>query len=490
MARPKVSRSMEAQVFHLFHNKGFKIRRIAKFLKLSRNTVRTILRERPAEVQAEIPIWARAVDWEKVQKDYHQGCTIKILHKECTSQVSYKVFWNYFRGLVPAAAESVTIRLDHKPAEKTFFDFADGIDIIDRKTGEVTTTQLFSAVLPFSSLTAGEFVSDQKQPTLIRAIEDAFYEIGGVTPNITVDNLRSAVQRAHIYDPNVNPTFVEFANHWGFAVLPARPYSPKDKAAVEAGIGVTQRQFFNEVRERVFYSLSDLNQAYREYKKRLNADAMKDHGDLSRNDRFSHEKGFLKPFPRERYEISTWKSVKVHPDCHIQIERRFYSVPYIHIGQSLRARIKSKLVEVFSEASEPIAVHPRLFGNDRASTLDAHYPEQKIAVARFEVKSAIHLARKIGPLTLILVESLVGGSHPLKHLRRIQGVLRLYQSGIVSTKSLEYAADQGMKFNKKTYHYVKQAALFYENGGTRPRLVTPQRTASDLYLHQNPEGNP
>ena len=490
MARPKVSRSMEAQVLHLFHNKGFKIRRIAKTLKLSRNTVRAILRERPAEIQMPIPIWAKAVDWEKVKKDFHRGCTIKVLHKECTSEVTYKVFWNYFRGLVPAATESVTVRLDHKPGEKTFFDFADGIDMVDRKTGEVTTTQLFSAVLPFSSLVAGEFVLDQKQPTLIRAVEDAFYEIGGVTPYVTVDNLKSAIQRAHLYDPNVNPTFVEFANHWGFAVLPARPKKPKDKAGVEAGIGVSQRQFFNEVRERVFYSLSELNQTYREYKKRLNSDAMKDHGDLSRNERFSHEKGFLKSFPQERYEMSTWKSVKVHPDCHVQIERRFYSVPYIHIGQNLRARIKSKLVEIFSEEAEPIAVHPRLSGNDRASTQDAHYPEQKVAVARFEVKSAVNLARKIGPLTLVLVESLVAGSHPLKHLRRIQGFLRLCQSGAVKKESLEYAADQAMKFNKKTYHYVKQAALFYENGGTKPRLVAPQRTASDLYLHQNPEGNP
>lgn len=73
---------------------------------------------------------------------------------------------------------------------------------------------------------------------------------------------------------------MEFANHWGFAVLPARPRCPKDKAAVEAGIGVSQRQFFNEVRDRVFHSLSELNQAYREYKKRLNSDTMKDHGDL------------------------------------------------------------------------------------------------------------------------------------------------------------------------------------------------------------------
>jgi transposase len=482
---------MQEQVLHLFHKKGFKIRQIVKALKISRNTVRTILREQSTTeaVKAQVPDWAKAIDWEKIKHEYHRGVTIKILQKELAPEITYKIFWRYFRTLIPAAAESVTIRLEHKPGEKTFFDFADGIDIVDRKTRERTKTELFSAVLPFSSLIAGEFVVDQKQPTLIRAIENAFYEIGGITPNITVDNLRSAIRRSHLYDPNVNPTFVEFANHWGFAVLPARPYHPKDKAAVEAGIGVTQRQFFNEVRDRTFYSLSELNQAYREYKKRLNAEPMKDHGDLSRNDRFSHEKQYLKDFPRERYELTTWKTVKVHPDCHVQAERRFYSVPYQYIGQTLRLRLRSKLVEIFSEDAEPIAVHPRLFGNDRASTLDMHYPEEKVAVARFEVRSAVNMAKKIGPQTAALVESLVGGNYPLKYLRRIQGILRLNQSGIVSKESLEYASDQATRFNKKTFHYVKQAALFFENGGTKPRLVTPQRTASDLYLHHNHEEN-
>lgn len=491
MARPKVSRSMQDQVIHLFREKGLKIRRIAKVLGLSRNTVRGILRDVPGGApELERPPWARTVDWEKVGAEYHRGVTLKVLHAESAPEVTYKVFWHYFRSLVPAPSEAVTVRLIHKPGERIFFDFADGIDIIDRRTGEITTTQLFSAVLPFSSFVAGEFVLDQKQPTLISAIENAFYEIGGVTPYVTVDNLRSAVRKSHLYDPDVNQTFVEFGNHWGFAVLPARPYRPKDKAAVEAGIGVTQRQFFNEVRERVFYSLSELNDCYRQFKARLNAAPMKDHGGVSRTDRFAHEKGSLNAFPADRFELSTWKTVKVHPDCHVQIERRFYSVPYLHIGQTLRARIRSKLVEIYSEDSEAVAVHPRLSGNDRVSTLDAHYPEQKVAQARFEVKSALYASKRVGPETTALVESLVTGSHPLKYLRRIQGILRLRQSGMVTTESLEYAASQAMRYNKKTFSYLKQAALFFENGGSRPRLVAPQRDASDLYLHQTQEENP
>ena len=123
-----------------------------------------------------------------------------------------------------------------------------------------------------------------------------------------VNPIRSAVRRSHLYDPDVNQTFVEFANHWGFAVILARPYRPK--AAVEAGVGLIQRQFFNEVRDRTFYSLSELKQTYREFKKRLNTSPMKDHGDLSRSDRFLNEKPHLKPLPSDHLG---WDPSSSHP---------------------------------------------------------------------------------------------------------------------------------------------------------------------------------
>ena len=115
-------------------------------------------------------------------------------------------------------------------------------------------------VLPFSSYTFGEFVSDQKLPTFIGVQERMFAYFGGVTPYLVVDNLKSGVHSAPIcYDPDVNPTYCDFANHMGFAVLPARPYKPRDKGSGESTIGVIQRDFFQEVRNRVFYSLSELN---------------------------------------------------------------------------------------------------------------------------------------------------------------------------------------------------------------------------------------
>ena len=122
-------------------------------------------------------------------------------------------------------------RLHHKVAEKTQIDFTDGLFITERGTGKKILTQFFLGVLPFSSYTFGEFVLDQKLATFIGVQERMFAYFGGVTPYVVVDNLKSGVHRAHLYDPDVNPTYCDFATHMGFAVLPARPYKARDKGS-------------------------------------------------------------------------------------------------------------------------------------------------------------------------------------------------------------------------------------------------------------------
>jgi transposase len=184
-------------------------------------------------------------------------------------------------------------------------------------------------------------------------MENSFRYFGGVTSYVTVDNQKAAVDRAHWYDPDVNPTFVDFANHWGFAVIPARPERPRDKGANESGIGVVQRQFFQEVRERTFYSLSELNNAFREYLEVLNNAVMKDWG-VSRRERFEGERHLLKPCPNQNWEQSDWRKAKVHADCHVQVLKKFYSVPFKFVGREVRVRLTTKLIEIFDEDLNPL----------------------------------------------------------------------------------------------------------------------------------------
>jgi transposase len=174
-----------------------------------------------------------------------------------------------------------------------------------------------------------------KRENLMRSMENAFRHFGGVAPYATVDNQKAAINKAHWYDPDVNPAFVDFASHWGFAVIPARPYKPRDKGANKSGIGVVQRQFYQEARGRSFYSLAELNGSFREYLERLNCAVMKDWG-VSRRDRFEGERALLKPCPLQNWEQSEWRTAKVHADCHVQVLKKFYSVPYKFVGREVR----------------------------------------------------------------------------------------------------------------------------------------------------------
>lgn len=467
---------------------GVSIRKIAKALSVSRKTVRKILgmtsnSSKPeTSLKTESP-WTASVDWKHIREEVGKGCTIKQIHREVAPESSYLNFWRAFRDEVPVAPD-VTIRLHHKPGEKTQIDFCDGIPITDPRTGKTTISQLFVGVLAFSSYTFGEFVESQKLPVFLGVQERMFSFFGGVTPYVVPDNLKSGVSQAHRYDPDVNPTYCDFANHMGFAVLPARPYRPRDKGAGESAIGVIQRSFFQEVRNRTFYSLHDLNQIFRDYLQRLNNEVMKDYG-ISRTARFETEKSLLKALPTSRFQLSEWRSAKVHPDCHIQIGKNFYSVPFRHVGQKVRVRLTEKMVEVFSEDSQPIAAHARLSGPGQFSTFDAHYPEAKVSVARFEVHHAKEQAKRIGPSVEKLTQDLLSGFYPLRHLRRVQGILRLIQSHQISGEALDYACSQGLLFKKTRLAYIRACAVYFDQNGLKPKLVTPERSPENVHLRKD-----
>ncbi len=484
MAKERTSVRMQAQI-KILSEQGHSIRSIARILRLSRRTVRKFLEPvaPPATVSGG---WMEMVDWDYVRQEvYGKGTTVKQIQREVAPDIGYVKFWRAFREQVgrQASPGQVTIRLDHKAAEKTQIDFCDGLFITDPVTGHKTPTQFFLGVLPFSSYFFGEFVLDQKLATFIGVQSRMFAYFGGVTPYVVVDNLKSGVHRADLYDPDINPTYCDFANYMGFAVLPARPYKARDKGSGESHIGVVQRSFFQEVRNRVFYSLHDLNEALRGYLHRLNHEVMKDYG-VSRSERFAEEKKQLKPLPASPFELSEWRQAKVHPDCHIQVEKNFYSVPFVYVGQKVRVRLTEKIVEVFSEDSLPLTAHVRLRGLGQFSTYDFHYPEKKLSVARFEVRHAQSQAKQIGPHVEQLVERLFSGSHPLRHLRRVQGILRLAKRYPITVEALDHACQRALMFNKTRLSYIKDCARYFVAHGQRPTLMTPQRKPDTVHLHQ------
>ena len=168
MAKERTSVRMQTQI-KIMSEQGHSIRTIARVLKLSRRTVRKYLEpvvKRPSQSGG----WEEKIDWDYVRQEvYAKGSTVKQIGREVAPEIAYVAFWRAFREKAgrQASPAQVTIRLHHKPAEKTQVDFSDGVFITDRDSGNKTLTQFFLGVLPFSSYTFGEFVLDQKLATFI-----------------------------------------------------------------------------------------------------------------------------------------------------------------------------------------------------------------------------------------------------------------------------------------------------------------------------------
>lgn len=470
------------------HKQGVSIRKISLALKLSRNTIRSYLRESLRMPNTEEPEaqasaadrWDLNFPWDRAIALYKRGVTQKQIYAELTPAISYSRFSKVLRARCKPL-QRPTVRLEHDPAQRVQIDFCDGPKITDAATGKLRKTYLFCAVLPFSSYTYCEFTFDQKLSTFISCHQRMWAYFGGITPYVVIDNLKAGVQNAHRYDPDLNPTYCDYGNRCGFSVLPARPYTPRDKACVEAAIGVVQRSLFQELREVVFYDIRQINDRCLDYLTKLNCAEMKDYG-VSRGERFSTESPLLQPIAGLDFEIAEWKTVKVHRDSCIQIEKCLYSVPYRYIGHTLKVKTTAGMIEVFDSDLRSIACHKRLKGVGLSAVKDEHLPSDLQQSQSFDIRKAMSQAEAIGPKTLELIELLFSDHRPLKHLRRVLGILRLHNDGI-TPKAMEYAASQALCFNRHDLKYFKSCAMAFKESHGIVRSILPRRDLENIHLH-------
>jgi transposase len=188
------------------------------------------------------------------------------------------------------------------------------------------------------------------------------------------DNAKVAVIKACLFDPMVNRSYTDMARHYGTAVLPARPQT-RDKAKVEACVGIVERWLLGRLRNRIFYSLAEVNAAIAECMALISttgagaAPVRK-----TRRQMFEEiDAPNLKPLPAEPWAHAEWKRCRVGLDYHIALERHHYSVPYRFARREVEARFTARTVEVFL-GGERIAVHMRGSGNGRHTTVPEHMP--------------------------------------------------------------------------------------------------------------------
>jgi len=346
------------------------------------------------------------------------------------------------------------MRQTHRAGEKLFVDYAGHtLPVIDPRTGELRPTQIFVAVLGASNYTYAEATWTQSLPDWIGSHQRCFDFLGGLPELVVPDNLRAGVTKAHRYEPDLNPTYLEMATHYGVAIVPARVRKPKDKAKAEVGVQIVERWILASLRNQQFFSLSELNQAIRGLVLKLNQRPFKKLPG-SRSELFqSLESPVLKALPMEPYVYAEWKLVRVHIDYHVEIDGHYYSVPYRLVKQQLDVRMTENTIEVFNKG-ERVASHPRSRLKGHHTTLNTHRPEAHQHYGNWSPERFINWAEKIGSATRQVIQVVLQRHHyPEQGYRSCLGILRLAKT--YSDVRLEAACKRALLLGTCRYKSIE-----------------------------------
>jgi len=352
------------------------------------------------------------LDYEYISRELkRRGVTLLLLWEEYIAQHPQGCGYSHFCDCYSRwkQGRAVTMHIVHKAGEKVFTDYSGmTMPIYDwhEQSRVLFEAEVFVGVLGASNYTYFESSRSQELECWIGAHVRMFEYFGGV-PEISVpDNLKSGVTKADYYEPGINRTYQDLADHYNFAVIPTRVRKPQDKAKVEKGVQVVQQRALAFLRNRKFFSIGELNVALKELREALNARQMKSYG-ASRRELFeSIDKPALKPLPSMPYEFRRYKAAKVHVDYHVQLLHCYYSVPYCYAGNEVEVRYSEKTVEIFSKG-ERIALHPKLEGKNKYSTHKEHMPDKHRFMEKWTPMRFIEWAGRIGPETQLQVNSIL-----------------------------------------------------------------------------------
>ncbi|MFZ0837844.1 MAG: IS21 family transposase [Xanthobacteraceae bacterium] len=467
------------EVLRLRHALGVSERQIAITVGVSRSTVGEYLRraavigitwpvpEGMDDVELERRLFtpptfdenpARPLpDWTHVHRELKRpGVTLLLLWEEYRAEhadgYGYSRFCDLYRRW--RATISPTMRQAHGPAEKLFVDFAgDTVAVFDAATGGQRLAHVFVAVLGASNYTYAEARWSEGLADWIGLHVNTFTAIGGVPKAVVCDNLKAGVTATCRYEPGINRTYQELAEHYDTAILPTRPRKPRDKAKVEVAVQIVQRFVLARLRNRRFFSLNELNAAIRETVADLNTKIMRKLG-VSRNELFADiDRPALKALPSTPYQYAEWKKCRVAPDYHVEIADHYYSVPSRLIRQELEARITDTTVEILHKGIR-VASHARSYARRRHTTIPEHMPSAHRRYAEWTPARIKREAAKIGPATIALVEAIMKAKpHPEQGFRACLGILRLARS--YGSVRIEAACQRGNDIGATSYGSIK-----------------------------------
>jgi transposase len=418
------------------------------------------------------------------------GVTLQLLHLEYLEShlngYRYTKFCKVYREWLERRRP--TMRQTHEVGDKLFVDYSGKKPhVVDAQTGELIEVELFVAVLGASNYTYVEATRTQRVHDFIGSHVRALAFLGGVPRLLVPDQLRSGVSAPCSYEPGIQRTYEELAQHYGTAVFPARAGRPRDKAKVEVGVLIAQRWVLARLRNQAFFSLAEINERIAELVEQLNDRQMRLYGE-SRRQLFERiERAALSPLPAERFECSEWKEVRVNIDYHVEVDRHMYSAPHHLLHEKLDARSTATTVELFVRGQR-ITSHARSHVRGGHTTKPEHMPSSHRKHAEWTPSRLIAWGASIGASTALLVERIIAVRHHPEHgYRSCLGILRL--SKRYGATRLEAACARALRVNALSYkhvastlkHGLDQQPMHDDTSPAGPGLVHANVRGRDYY---------
>jgi transposase len=383
------------------------------------------------------------------------GVTLELLHLEYLAEhpdgLRYTAFCDVYRRWVATAG--IVMRQVHKAGEKTFVDYSGKKPAyVNPDTGEIVEAEFFVAVLGASNYTYAEATETQQVADFIGSHVRAYAYFGGVTEITVPDQLKSGVTTSDRYEPGVQRTYGEMARHYGTAIVPARPKKPRDKAKVEVGVQIAQRWILARLRNETFFSLAALNARIGELREELNTRPMKKLGGATRRELYErYDRPVLRPLPSQPYELTEWQQVRVNLDYHVEVDKHWYSAPYVLVREQLWACSTETMVQLFHRGQR-VAAHCRSRDAYRHTTDPAHMPPAHRAHSA-GVDGVIAWAVAFGPMTEAMVRRLID-SNPVREQgwRSARGLRRVAEK--YGPERTERACAHALFFGARSYKPV------------------------------------
>lgn len=452
MAKP-IAMSILKQIIRQWCN-GVPIKAIGRHVHVSRNTVKHYLKKVKEKgfccdellklEDHELATLMTDLQPVETQDRYkHLADQFPMIFSELQrTGVNRWVLWNEYKSRYPDGyqysqfcyhlsawekSQQATLHIEQQPADKLYIDFTGKhLHWVDRSTGEIHPVEVFAAVLGYSQMTYVEACPSQNQSCFIEALSSSLHYLGGVPKAIVPDNMKTAVIKSDKYEPTINQALSQWANHYETTILPTRSRKPRDKAIVEQAVRTIYSRIFAPLRDRIFYSVEEINQAIGEQLILYNKALFKGK-DYSREDRFVEEQPLLGPLSNERFQLKKTRWMTVMKNCHIRLseDKHYYSVPYRYIGSKVKIVYTQKQVSIYHNYQR-IAIHERNFRHFGYSTIKEHLPSTHQFVSEWSAEKFISWAEGIDQeVKKYILRILASKPYPEQAYRSCVGILSL-----------------------------------------------------------------